>query len=47
VLEAAARAKQAGSTRFCMGAGWRELGGKKNAFKHILEMVRQSRGSKV
>jgi len=40
VLEAAARAKQAGSTRFCMGAGWRELGGKKNAFKHILEMVR-------
>eukprot|EP00968_Pinguiococcus_pyrenoidosus_P001638 scaffold71_cov247-Pinguiococcus_pyrenoidosus.AAC.32 len=39
VLEAARRAKDAGSTRFCMGAAWRELGGKKNAFKHILEMV--------
>ncbi|KAL3808515.1 hypothetical protein ACHAXA_008336 [Cyclostephanos tholiformis] len=40
VLEAAARAKEAGSTRFCMGAAWRELGNKKNAFGHILEMVR-------
>jgi len=40
VLEAARRAKQAGSTRFCMGAGWRELGNKKNAFKNILEMVK-------
>ena len=39
VLEAAKRAKEAGSTRFCMGAAWRELGGKKNAFKHILNMV--------
>eukprot|EP00518_Triparma_eleuthera_P004693 CAMPEP_0182464048 /NCGR_PEP_ID=MMETSP1319-20130603/8213_1 /TAXON_ID=172717 /ORGANISM="Bolidomonas pacifica, Strain RCC208" /LENGTH=381 /DNA_ID=CAMNT_0024663655 /DNA_START=181 /DNA_END=1326 /DNA_ORIENTATION=+ len=39
VLEAARRAKEAGSTRFCMGAAWRELGGKKNAFKHILAMV--------
>ena len=28
VLEAAKRAKEAGSTRFCMGAAWRELGGK-------------------
>ena len=40
MLEAAARAKEAGSTRFCMGAAWRELGNKKNAFRHILEMVR-------
>lgn len=40
VLEAAKRAKEAGSTRFCMGAAWRELGNKKNAFNHILEMVR-------
>lgn len=40
VLEAAARAKEAGSTRFCMGAAWRELGNKKNAFNNILEMVR-------
>lgn len=40
VLEAATRAKEAGSTRFCMGAAWRELGNKKNAFNHILDMVR-------
>ncbi|CAM9460424.1 unnamed protein product [Chrysoparadoxa australica] len=40
VLAAARRAKEAGSTRFCMGAAWRELGNKKNAFKHILEMVK-------
>ena len=40
VLEAARRAKEAGSTRFCMGAAWRELGNKKNAFNHILDMVR-------
>lgn len=39
VLSAAKRAKESGSTRFCMGAAWRELGGKKNAFNNILEMV--------
>jgi biotin synthase len=44
ILEAAARAKEAGSTRFCMGAAWRELGNKKNAFNHILEMVRGVNG---
>lgn len=44
VLEAASRAKEAGSTRFCMGAAWRELGNKKNAFNHILEMVRGVNG---
>jgi biotin synthase len=44
VLEAAQRAKDAGSTRFCMGAAWRELGKKKNAFGHILEMVRGVNG---
>ena len=41
VVEAARRAKEAGSTRFCMGAAWRELGNKKNAFNHILDMVTQ------
>ena len=41
VLEAARRAKQAGSTRFCMGTAWRELGAKKTAFKRILGMVRE------
>ncbi|GMF10043.1 unnamed protein product [Phytophthora lilii] len=40
VVEMARRAKAAGSTRFCMGSAWREVG-KKNAFKHILDMVRQ------
>jgi biotin synthase len=40
VLQAAQRARDAGSTRFCMGAAWRELGNKTNAFGHILEMVR-------
>ena len=44
VLAAAQRAKEAGSTRFCMGAAWRELGNKKNAFKHILDMVRGVNG---
>jgi len=40
VLKAARLAKESGSTRFCMGAAWRELGNKKNAFGHILEMVK-------
>ncbi len=40
VLEAAQRAKDSGSTRFCMGAAWRELGNKQNAFNSILDMVR-------
>lgn len=44
VMEAAQRAKESGSTRFCMGAAWRELGNKKNAFNHILEMVRGVNG---
>ena len=44
VLVAAKAAKAAGSTRFCMGAAWRELGNKKNAFGHILEMVRGVNG---
>jgi biotin synthase len=41
VLEAARRAKESGSTRFCMGTAWRELGAKKTAFKRILGMVRE------
>lgn len=39
VMAAAKRAKEAGSTRFCMGAAWRELGNKKKAFNNILDMV--------
>lgn len=41
VVEAARRAKAAGSTRFCMGAAWRALGNKQRAFRDILSMVEQ------
>lgn len=43
VVEAAKRAKEAGSTRFCMGTAWRELGGKKSTFNRILTMVKEVR----
>ncbi len=39
VLEAASTAKASGSTRFCMGAAWRNIKDK-NDFEHVLEMVR-------
>jgi len=44
VVEAAGRAKAAGSTRFCMGTAWRELGNKKGAFGKILKMVSEVNG---
>ncbi|MBW0463695.1 hypothetical protein O181_003410 [Austropuccinia psidii MF-1] len=44
VLAEARKAKENGSTRFCMGAAWRDLNGRKNGFKKILEMVREVRG---
>lgn len=43
VIEAARRAKENGSTRFCMGAAWRDLAGRKHGFQRILEMVREVR----
>jgi biotin synthase len=43
VLDAAGRAKQAGATRFCMGAAWREVKDGP-AFDDVLEMVRGVRG---
>jgi biotin synthase len=43
VLEAAGRAKEAGATRFCMGAAWREIKDGP-AFDNVLEMVRGVRG---
>ena len=43
VLEAARIAKSNGSTRFCMGAAWRDLAGRKRGFERILEMVREIR----
>src|SRR5262245_48896312 len=39
VLAAAKRAKDAGSTRFCMGAAWREVKDG-SAFERVLDMVR-------
>jgi len=39
VLEYAAKAKAAGSTRFCMGAGWREVRNNRD-FDRVLEMVK-------
>ncbi|CAH7684054.1 biotin synthase [Phakopsora pachyrhizi] len=43
VLAEARRAKENGSTRFCMGAAWRDLNGRKNGFNKIVEMVKEVR----
>jgi biotin synthase len=43
VLEAARQAKANGSTRFCMGAAWRDLAGRKSGFEKILKMVKEVR----
>jgi len=43
VIEAARLAKSNGSTRFCMGAAWRDLQGRKSGFDKILIMVREIR----
>ncbi|KAI2633180.1 biotin synthase [Hypomontagnella submonticulosa] len=40
VLAAARTAKANGSTRFCMGAAWRDMRGRKNSLRNIAEMVR-------
>lgn len=39
VLEAARIAKDNGSTRFCMGAAWRDMRGRKSGLKNIKAMV--------
>ncbi|TFL06470.1 biotin synthase [Pterulicium gracile] len=44
VLAAARQAKENGSTRFCMGAAWRDLAGRKSGFERILKMVTEVRG---
>lgn len=44
VLAAARRAKDSGSTRFCMGAAWRDVAGRKSNFKKILNYVTEIRG---
>jgi biotin synthase len=43
VLDAAGRAKDAGATRFCMGAAWREVKDG-SAFDRVVEMVRGVKG---
>ncbi|KAH8816922.1 biotin synthase [Xylogone sp. PMI_703] len=40
VLEAARIAKENGSTRFCMGAAWRDMRGRKTNLRNIKEMVK-------
>lgn len=44
VLTAARTAKSNGSTRFCMGAAWRDMRGRKTSLKNIKEMVSGVRG---
>ncbi|KAJ4396711.1 biotin synthase [Gnomoniopsis smithogilvyi] len=44
VLQAARKAKENGSTRFCMGAAWRDMKGRKNSLKNVTEMVKGVRG---
>uniref|UniRef100_A0A7N0TKV1 biotin synthase n=1 Tax=Kalanchoe fedtschenkoi TaxID=63787 RepID=A0A7N0TKV1_KALFE len=44
VIQAAQKAKEAGSTRFCMGAAWRETVGRKTNFNQILDYVKEIRG---
>lgn len=43
VLEAARRSKEAGATRFCMGAAWREVKDG-SAFDRVIEMVKGVKG---
>jgi biotin synthase len=40
VLEAARTAKENGSSRFCMGAAWRDMRGRKTNLKNIKDMVK-------
>lgn len=44
VIESAKKAKEAGSTRFCMGAAWRDTVGRKTNFNQILNYVKEIRG---
>ncbi|KAF3055179.1 Biotin synthase [Daldinia childiae] len=40
VLAAARAAAANGSTRFCMGAAWRDMRGRKNSLRNIAEMIK-------
>lgn len=37
------QAKEGGSTRFCMGAAWRDTVGRKTNFNQILDYVKEIR----
>ncbi|CAL9761673.1 unnamed protein product [Musa acuminata subsp. burmannicoides] len=43
VMQAAKKAKEVGSTHFCMGAAWRDTIGRKTNFNQILEYVKDIR----
>eukprot|EP00128_Syssomonas_multiformis_P005206 Colp12_sorted_trinity150504_noHs@24722 len=43
IIAAAKKAKEAGSTRFCMGAAWRDLLNRKSNFNRILKVVGEVR----
>lgn len=47
VLVEARKAKANGSTRFCMGAAWRDMSGRKRGFERILAMVKGVRLSSL
>eukprot|EP00127_Corallochytrium_limacisporum_P003235 Clim_evm84s147 gene=Clim_evmTU84s147 len=47
VLVAARRAKEAGSTRFCMGAAWRDILNRKTNFKQVADMVKEIRAMDI
>ncbi|KAJ8132292.1 hypothetical protein O1611_g1332 [Lasiodiplodia mahajangana] len=40
VLEAARIAKENGSNRFCMGAAWRDMRGRKRGMQNIIQMIK-------
>ncbi|KAI1760038.1 biotin synthase [Hypoxylon sp. FL1150] len=40
VLAAAREARANGSTRFCMGAAWRDMRGRKNSLRNIADMIK-------
>ncbi|KAJ1561451.1 biotin synthase, partial [Nowakowskiella sp. JEL0078] len=44
VIEAARRAKEAGSSRFCMGTAWRDLDGRNSNFNKIISYVEEIKG---
>jgi biotin synthase len=43
IMEIARKAKQSGSTRFCMGTAWRDMSGRRTQFARILECIREIR----